>query len=701
MTIAGLALGLAASMVLMVVGMVGIGSTLMLDIEDVITHWETYDVEVTTRADALSALRGIIGADSLIDRLQRYQHEKGRGQYRQVAESVRLARANLDAYRNSGAAGEAEEKELETIGDALAALDATLPKAGGDPTGELMRMSSALAMLDQELSASRARLGQENMDGLARLRRFMVFGGGMGVGGMLALVVLVIWTARRRLTVPLARLVADSRHLAALDLDHPVQWTREDELGELGRMIDSARRTLRTLLAENDEKARRLVEQLTHDDLTGLPNRALLIQWLRERQEAKGKTGSFSLLLLDLDNFKMVNDSLGHGVGDRLLVAVSERLFQCLETGERLARVGGDEFAVLIEGAAAEALSCARRLGHIFAAPFVVDGMELMVSTGTGIAFGDGATGPEEVFRDADIALYRAKAAGAARTEVFDVALREAVQLRHRLQNDLERALEGNEIRVVYQPIIRFDTGRVTGFEALIRWQHPALGQIGPAQFIPVAEESGVILSLGRFVLKRASRDLSVFRSAVPESEPLSVNVNFSPRQMWDERHVVEVTRLLAQPNFADIKIEVTESLAMANPDAAREILTRFRELGVKLCIDDFGTGYSSLSYLSRFPFDVVKLDKSFIAGLTENGAEDGGTGIRKAEDRTVEQGRLVQGVINLAHDLGLEVVAEGVETEAEAEHLRRFGCDYGQGYFFSKPLPADEALSFLKERNG
>jgi len=352
------------------------------------------------------------------------------------------------------------------------------------------------------------------------------------------------------------------------------------------------------------------------------------------------------------------------------------------QPGERVVRLGGDEFVVIVDLADGlhSAEMTAKRVEKAFEAPFPVDGMELSISTSIGIAIDDGhASSAEDLLRDADIALYRAKEAGRGRTEVFDVALREAVLVRHRLHSDLDRAIDHQEIFVVYQPIVRLqENGKLSGFEALIRWRHPDLGPISPAQFVPIAEETGGIIKLGRHVLDSAARDLALLREQ--SGLPLTCNVNFSPRQMWDEAHVCEVLERLERPDYAGLKIEVTESLAMTNPDSAREILSRFAALGVPLCIDDFGTGYSSLSYLGRFPFNVLKLDKSFISGMTESG----------------DQARLVKGVINLAHDLGLEVVAEGVELVDERDLLMAMGCDYGQGYLFAKPLPLSEAVALI-----
>ena len=686
--IAGFVAGILAFSML---ALFAFGLTLVKDMRDVSNRWRVYEVEAATKTDALSELRGLIGLGGVIDHFHEYQLMGDQPHRDLLQESLRLTRANLDVYRSVGPTTPLEDQAIANIAHALDALEAKLPEvAAGHAQGQsplavihattidLSAAAEALKMLNTELSRSSSELTEANIEGLAHLHKFMIVGGSLGMALMLGVASIIVWTARRRVIAPLARLVNDSRRLAALDLDHPYHWPRNDELGELGRTLDNTRQTLRDLLTENEEKTKRLSHQATHDHLTGLPNRALLVHWLRERL---GKP--LTLLFLDLDGFKMINDSLGHGVGDKLLIAVGQRLTHTLVTAGLVVRLGGDEFVVVVDGGERQAATdCASRIERAFARPFPINGMELNVATSIGIAMNDGnATQPDDLLRDADIALYRAKEAGRGKTEIFDVALREAVQIRHRLQRDLDRALQNQDIFVVYQPIMQLSSGQIMGFEALIRWRHPDLGLINPVQFVPIAEEMGTILELGRYVLEQAAHDMARFRKTGTRNEELTVNVNFSPRQMWDDTHVTEVMSCLARPEFSGIKIEVTESLAMTNPEAARDILMRFRDLGVKLCIDDFGTGYSSLSYLGRFPFNVLKLDKSFIADLT--GGNDG-------------QMRLVRGVINLAHDLGLEVVAEGIETAAELEKLQRFGCDLGQGYLIAKPMSAENAQIFL-----
>ena len=672
---------MAVAMGLGLGGLVIIGVAVVLEIDDVTERGEKYQVEAITKLESLAELRNQIGLGSVVDQLHQYQTSPDSAHAAQLAESLRLARTNLDAYRLAGQTTPAEEQALAQVSGALDLIgDGSILPPPATNLADLQAAGQSLGTLDRLISASNTALAEANVDELQHLRWLTLAGGGLAASLLAFVTGAVVWQSRRRVVEPLARLLSESRRLAALQLDKPFDWPLHDELGELGRTLDGTRRTLRDLLAENEERTKRLAHLATHDPLTGLANRAKLIEWLGERMQG-GRPSSLALLFLDLDHFKMVNDSLGHSIGDKLLVAIAERLTALFQPGERVARLGGDAFVVVIDLAGGmTAKVSASKIEAAFAKPFAVDGMELSITTGIGIAVDDGQREvPEDLLRDADIALYRAKEAGRGQTQIFDMALREAVLVRHRLHSDLDAAIAHDEVFVVYQPIVRLGPNQVSGFESLIRWRHPDLGLISPVHFVPIAEETGGILKLGRHVLESAVRDLALLQQDWPA--PLSVNVNFSPRQMWDENHVSEMLARLGESDCAQVKIEVTESLAMTNPDSACDILRRFSALGVPLCIDDFGTGYSSLSYLGRFPFTILKLDKSFVAGLT------GDTG----------QGRLIKGVINLAHDLGLEVVAEGIELEQERAILTSMGCDYGQGYLFAKPLKLSDAQEFLK----
>ncbi|HMA51516.1 MAG TPA: diguanylate cyclase, partial [Magnetospirillaceae bacterium] len=460
--------------------MLVIGIAVIAEIDDVTGRWQKYELEATTKVEALSELRIQVGVGSVIDYAHQYQLHHDKMHLDQLQEGLRLARANLDAYRLAGTVTPQEDQALNDVGTALDSLSARVGAGGNlsidDTPADLEASAQSLARLDSFIAQSSASLSQSNVDGLNRLRQIALAGGGFGAVLLLLVTAAVVLSSRRRVVEPLARLVGHSRRLAALQLEDSFDWPGHDELGELGRTLDGARRNLRELLAENEEKTRRLAHQATHDSLTALPNRAKLIEWLGERL-AGGQKSALALLFLDLDGFKMVNDSLGHSIGDKLLIGVADRLAERAQPGERVVRLGGDEFVVIVDLADGQhsAAETAKRMEEAFSTSFPIDGMDLSISTSIGVAIDDGhASSAEDLLRDADIALYRAKEAGRGRTEVFDVALREAVLVRHRLHNDLDRAIDHQEIFVVYQPIVRLqEKNKLAGFEALIRWRHP------------------------------------------------------------------------------------------------------------------------------------------------------------------------------------------------------------------------------------
>ena len=431
-----------------------------------------------------------------------------------------------------------------------------------------------------------------------------------------------------------------------------------------------------------EEELRR---QAFHDSLTGLANRALFADRL---EHALARTRRFrqplAVLFIDIDDFKTVNDSLGHGEGDQLLIAVAERLVGAVRSGDTIARMGGDEFAVLIEDPAeADApIAVAHRLLAALDAPFEHGAKEIFVhaSVGVAAATSSGQTA-DDLLRDADVSMYTAKSNGKNRVEVFVPSMREAALARLVLKGDLERALERGEFAIVYQPIVNLATSRVAGVEALIRWNHPRRGVVGPMEFIPVAEETGLIVQLGRWVLEQAARQATAWDAT---SGHLTVSVNVSARQIQEPAFVQEVAAILASTGLVPgrLTLELTESVLMHDVDATATTLTALKALGVRLAIDDFGTGYSSLSYLGRFPIDELKIDRSFVAAMN--------TG--------PDESALVRSIVRLGETLHLETVAEGIEQADQLAELRALGAGLGQGYLFAKPLSPEDLSLFLAQ---
>jgi diguanylate cyclase (GGDEF)-like protein/PAS domain S-box-containing protein len=440
-------------------------------------------------------------------------------------------------------------------------------------------------------------------------------------------------------------------------------------------------------ITERKALEERLRQQAFTDDLTGLPNRALFLDRLAHALAIADQHGTtVAALFLDLDSFKLINDSLGHAAGDELLTAVAARLRRALRPTDTLARFGGDEFTVLLEDVAtpAAALDEAARLLDALRTPFALADREVFVSTSIGVAVSAAGTSAEAQLRQADIALYQAKAAGKAQAALFQAEMSEAVIARLALGTDLRRAVEREEFTLHYQPEVDLRTGVLAGLEALVRWRHPERGWIPPAEFIPLAEETGLILALGRWVLSAACRQVAAWQALRPKEPPLVVSVNVSARQLLQDDFVAAVQATLRATGLppACLRLEITESLVMENLTAANTALDRLKALGVGLAIDDFGTGYSSLSYLRRLPVDTVKIDRSFVQELDT----DAGTVA------------IVRAVVTLAHTLGMAVTAEGVETAEQLAQVRALCCDRAQGYYFARPLPAREIPRVLRE---
>lgn len=430
----------------------------------------------------------------------------------------------------------------------------------------------------------------------------------------------------------------------------------------------------------------KLVHDALHDTLTGLPNRVLLMERLRHAMQLAQRSESlFAVLFIDLDRFKVINDSLGHMIGDQLLIAIAARLSSVLRPSDTIARLGGDEFVILLEDVRdkSSVTGVADRVQQELALPFNLEGHEVFTAASIGIAFGSrNYARPEELLRDADTAMYHAKAQGRARYEIFDALMHTHAVTLLQMETDLRRALDRQELLLCYQPLVSLRTQNVIGFETLLRWAHPKFGMISPAQFIPIAEDTGLIIPIGHWILQEACRQMQQWRQQFPDVN-LIISVNLSSKQFTPDlsaeiQEILQSTELPAN----HLKLEITESILMANAEAAITTLSDLQKLGIHLAIDDFGTGYSSLSYLHRFPIDFLKIDRSFINKIDTDG----------------EQLAIVRTIITLAWNLGMEVVAEGVESQKQLAQLRSLHCDYAQGYLFFKPLGAQAAEELMKE---
>ena len=448
--------------------------------------------------------------------------------------------------------------------------------------------------------------------------------------------------------------------------------------------LEGLNRRLKERVEARTRELNELNEQLRHDAfhdaLTGLPNRSLFMDRLEQAigRKQRDPESPFAVLFLDFDRFKHINDSLGHAVGDAFLEMVGERLGTCLRPGDTAARLGGDEFTALLETSAEDALQVAERVQKVLSAPYELDGHEVISSASIGVVL-EASGSAEEVLRDADIAMYHAKALGKARTVVFEPAMREDTLARIELEGDLRYAVERGQLELHYQPILHIEREEVTGFEALVRWQHPVKGRLMPGAFIPLAEETGLIVELDRWVLRQACRQLALWQAQ--RERPLTLSVNLSSRQ-FSRTDLPEFVKSVLIETGLDpqcLKLELTESLFMSATPEVAAVLEALYQLDVGLHIDDFGTGYSSLSYLQRITAHTLKIDRSFVAKLEQP-----------------ESAELVRTITTLAHNLGMNVVAEGVETQAQLSQLREMACEYAQGYLFAKPLPAHDAEALI-----
>jgi len=464
---------------------------------------------------------------------------------------------------------------------------------------------------------------------------------------------------------------------------------RHDEIGTLMVAFNRMMGTIEQQADEINQFPKRL-EQLTRqafrDALTGLPNRALFMDRLTHGlTRARRRHEHVAVLFLDLDRFKVINDTLGHTVGDQLLVEVSNRLGSSLRPGDTVARLGGDEFGLLLEDVAdAETAELvALRIEAELARPLIFEGREVFVTSSIGIALSSERLGtPEEVLRDADLAMYHAKAKGKARHEIFDGTMSAPALDRMDLEMDLRSAITNRDFRLHYQPILRLETGRIVEGEALIRWQHEKRGLLQPDAFIGLTEETGLIVPIGQWVLTEACRQARAWQIEFPRTPALGMSVNLSAKQFQNPKLVEEITDALTMSGLdpACLKLEITESVVMQDVPATLAKLHELKDLGIRLAIDDFGTGYSSLGYLKRFPVDTLKIDRSFVKGLSHEGGDSA----------------IVRAVVTVAKSLNMDVTAEGIETDQQRLELKALGCEFGQGFLFGRPLTPEHLKPLL-----
>jgi diguanylate cyclase (GGDEF)-like protein/PAS domain S-box-containing protein len=490
----------------------------------------------------------------------------------------------------------------------------------------------------------------------------------------------VVEQRRGRLTQDFRLRTADGHYLWFALKARPVVGSD----GEVVRLVGTLTDVTDFKTAED-----RLLFDAVHDNLTGLPNRELFIDRLEAalgfaRAEPQIRP---SIVVIDLDRFKQVNDSVGMAVGDSILLTIARRLGRLLKPQDTLARLSGDQFALIVlsEREPARIVAFAETIRRTLRAPIAFNDREIFLTASIGLALAENpASRTEEVLKDAELAMYYAKRIGGDRIEIFKPAMRSRKTDRLTMESELRRAIEREEIKVLYQPIVRLEDRAIAGFEALARWDHPKLGRLSPAEFITIAEEIGLIVDLGLFVLDHTARQLAQWQAATRAREPVFASVNVSSRQLLRHDLIQDLRSVLGRTTLArgTLKLEITESLVMENPEHAAQMLTRIKELGAGLSLDDFGTGHSSLAYLQRFPFDTIKIDQSFV--------------------RTTSRGTrpvILRSIIAMAHDLGMEVVAEGAETDSDAVELYQLGCEYAQGFAFGEPMSADAARDLLVDK--
>jgi diguanylate cyclase (GGDEF)-like protein len=516
------------------------------------------------------------------------------------------------------------------------------------------------------------------------------------VAATLFLGVLVAMNLVNVITRPINTLVKATRMITSGNLGYSVDYQDKTEFGELASHFNAMSVSLKNgydklekEIAERKKEEEQHVYDAFHDALTGLPNRALFMDRLQHVITASQRRPGhhyYAVLFLDMDRFKTINDSLGHTIGDQLLVMVGRKMADCIRPGDTVARLGGDEFAILLENISEppRAADVAERVQKKLAAPIDVKGHEIFTSVSIGIALAaQRYERPEQVLRDADVAMYEAKGRGTSCYEIFDAKMHANILDRLQLETDLRGAIDHKEFILYFQPIIDLNMKRLTGFEALVRWNHPKRGLIYPLEFIPLAEETGLIYPIGEWILHEACRELKLLQVRYPVQPPLTMSINISSKQFNQQDLVRKLSGFLTGTGVDPhtLALEITESMIMENVDAAIETMKQLRDMGIHLQIDDFGTGHSSLSYLHRFPVDALKIDRSFINKLSAEGANR----------------EIITSIISLANSLHCDVIAEGVEMEHQLSKIRELHCGFGQGFLFARPMAFHDIDAWMR----
>jgi len=488
---------------------------------------------------------------------------------------------------------------------------------------------------------------------------------------------------------PLELLRQGAEQLSINNLDHRVEVLRDDEFGLVAGTFNKMADALASEIAERERYEQQLRHDAFHDGLTALPNRALLLDRLEHNiaRFQRNPSYCYAVVFMDLDRFKIVNDSLGHTAGDALLFEIASRLKHSVRSIDTVARLGGDEFVILLEdyGTAKEVEVVVHRIMSQLAIPVQIDGRDLITTASIGIVIADASySEPDDLLRDADIAMYHAKAKGKGRFEYFSDHLREHVVFRLNMEADLHKALERSEFLLHYQPITALESNKIIGFEALVRWDHPGHGLVSPGTFIPFAEETGSIIPMGLWVIEQACRQMTGWNEQFAPDGLLTISVNLSASQLVQPGFANQVEQILKRTGLPGnlLNLEITEGAIVGDAIAASRVLEQLKSLGIAIHLDDFGTGYSSLSYLHTLPLDVLKIDRIFVDTMEKETSDSG----------------LVRNIIAIAHELGIEVVAEGIETSSQLELLVSYGCNYGQGYLIARPQAAEDATALLAQ---